>query len=285
MLAFPITDTHVHFWNPNELRYPWLAGNAKLNRPFLPADYTAACGAVAVERIVFVECGGPGDQAEAEANWVSELAQTDPWIQAIVAHAPLEQGQEVAPILERLAAKPWVRGIRRLLQGESEPGYALRPEFIAGVQLLPRYNLSFDICIRHHQLPDVIELVRRCPEVRFVLDHIGKPHIKAGMREPWQTNIQTLAGLPNVHCKVSGLVTEADRISWTDDDLRPYVEAVIGAFGWERVFYGSDWPVSTQAAEYPRWVAALDTLTAGCSEAEKRALFAENGARFYRVDD
>jgi L-fuconolactonase len=285
MPDFPITDTHVHFWNPNHLRYAWLDGNEKLNRPFLPEDYRTACAGVAVGKIVFVECGGGTEQAEAEADWVASLVTEEPRIAGIVAHAPLEQGEAVEPLVERLADKPLVRGVRRLLQGESEPGYCLRPDFLAGVRLLARHNLSFDICIRHHQLAETIELVRRCPEVRFVLDHIGKPDIRGAVWEPWRTQIYELAALPNVHCKISGLVTEADHALWTPDDLRPYVETVIDSFGWTRVFYGSDWSVSTLATTYPRWVETLEMLVAGCSSEEKQALFTENGKRFYRLEE
>lgn len=283
MLDFPITDTHVHFWQPTHLRYHWLDDNPTLNKPFLPEDYRAACGPVKVDRIVFVEAGGGPEQAQAEAGWVTELAQSDPRIVGIVAMAPLEEGTVVEPLLEQLSANPLVKGIRRLLQGETESGFCLRPDFIAGVQLIPRYGFSFDICINRHQVVDTVELVKSCPEVSFVLDHIGKPDIKSGLLDPWRKEIRELAALPNVVCKISGMVTEADHAHWTPDDLRLYVEHIITCFGWDRVLYGSDWPVAILATEYPRWVETLETLVEGCSKDEKHALFAENGGRVYRL--
>lgn len=282
MPNFPIVDSHVHFWNPTTLRYPWLDGNATLNRPFLPADFQVTCGPVEVGKIVFVECGAetPGD---IEAAWVAELAQIDPRIVGIVARAEMDQGAVVQAELERLAANPLVKGIRRLLQGESEPGYCLRPDFVTAVRLLPRFNLSFDICIRHPQMGDAIELVRRCPDVSFILDHIGKPGIKEGLLEPWQSQIHEMASLPNVACKVSGMATEADHARWTPEDLKPYLDTVIEAFGFGRVLFGGDWPVATLATDYPRWVETLDHLLVGWSEDERKALYTHNSERVYRV--
>ena len=137
-------------------------------------------------------------------------------------------------------AGPWEhwRGIRRLIQNQADPEFVLRPDFLAALRLLPRYGLSFDICIFHHQFPNTLEMVRRCPEVNFVLDHIGKPGIKAGLFDPWKQHMRELAEAPNVTCKISGVTTEADHGNWTREQLRPYIEHAIGCFGFDRVMYG-----------------------------------------------
>ena len=209
------------------------------------------------------------------------LAEEDNRISGIVAQASLEKGDGVRPDLERLANNRLVKGVRRILQGEKDNTYCLRPEFIEGVQSLPEFKLSFDICIYHFQMGGVIELVKKCPNVKFVLDHIGKPDIKNQLFEPWKADIKALAQFPNVWCKISGLVTEADHANWSAAGLRPYIEHTIGQFGFDRVMYGGDWPVARLAAEYLRWVEVLDEAVAGCSESEKRKLFRDNAIAFY----
>jgi L-fuconolactonase len=186
--------------------------------------------------------------------------------------------------MARLAKLPVMRGIRRLIQNQSDPDFAVRPDFIAAVKLLPKYNLSFDICIYHPQFPAVLKLVRQCPEVSFILDHIGKPGIKDGLTEPWKTHIRELGQLPNVKCKLSGVTTEADHAHWTRDQLRPYIDHAISSFGFDRIMYGGDWPVSELAGKYTDWLEVLDWATEGCSAEEKRKLFRDNGLKTYRLN-
>lgn len=283
MPAFPLVDAHVHFWDPQRLKYAWLRNNGILERPYLPRDLDDLRGGVAIDKIIFIEAGADPAQEDEEAQWVSSLAAADRRIGAIVAAAPLEKGKDIEPLLAKLAARPLVKGIRRLLQGEKDPRYCLRDGFVEAVKLLPKYKLSFDLCITHRQLAAVIELVRKCPQVNFVLDHIAKPNIREHVLEPWKTHIKELAALPNAFCKVSGVVTEADFQTWTLGDIRPYVEHVIESFGYAKVMFGSDWPVVRKAAEYARWVAALDEIVKGAPEADRRKLYRENAAAFYRV--
>ena len=284
MEKFPIVDTHVHLWHPEQLRYPWLREVPVLNRPHLLKDYNDASGALDIESIVFVQCDTHPDDGLKETAWVTDLATTvDPRIQGIVAWAPLEEGEQVAPFVEKLAENPLVKGIRRLIQSESVD-FCVHPDFVSGVKTLSRYGLSFDICIFHPQLANAIRLVEQCPHVQFILDHIGKPDIKNQLFDPWKQEIQTLAAFPNVHCKISGLVTEADFEAWTSADLQPYIEHVITCFGFDRVIYGSDWPVSTQATDYPRWVHTLTEAVSGCSSEALGNLFRDNAIKFYRLD-
>ena len=183
--------------------------------------------------------------------------------------------------LAGLRARPLVRGIRHLIQGEKDPGFCLRPAFVAGVRAVGAAGLVFDLCIRHHQLRAVTDLVQACPETRFVLDHAGKPDIRGRVLDPWRADIATLARLPNVACKLSGLVTEADPARWTVEDLRPYVEQLLGTFGAGRLLFGSDWPVVKLAAPYARWLDAALALLEPLPPAQRQAVLADNARREY----
>jgi len=284
MPDFPIVDAHLHLWDPQHFEIPWLEGNVTLNQRYTPTEYAEHTQGIAVEAMVYLEVDVNPHYALLEPGWVAAHAQEDPRIKAIVAHAPVEHGERVRSFLDALvAATPLVKGVRRLLQGEPEVDFCLRPDFVRGVQVLAEYGLSFDICIYHAQLAAATELVRRCPQVNFMLDHLGKPNIKDQLLDPWRAQMRALAALPNVICKVSGAVTEADRENWTSADLRPYVEHAIEVFGEDRVAFGGDWPVVLMASSYRRWVETLDELTAGLSEAARRKLWVENAKRFYRM--
>lgn len=283
ILDFAIVDTHLHVWDPQRLRYPWLDNIPLLNRPYLLEEYNAAVAPVQVEKMVFLQCECDPAQFMDEAAWVTSLARQDPRIQGIVPWAPLEEGHRARPHLEQLAQNPLIKGIRRIIQFEPDLDFCLRPDFVAGVQALPDYGFSFDICIDHRHMANTIKLVAQCPDVAFILDHIGKPNIKDRVMEPWASELRELARFPNVWCKVSGLATEADHENWTREDLRPYIEHVVECFGFDRVVFGGDWPVAVQATTYPRWVDTLAWAVAGCSDAERRALFRDNAIRFYRL--
>jgi L-fuconolactonase len=283
MPDFPIVDAHVHLYDPGVIRYGWMKGKPVLDQPRLMAQLDAARGPVEIEALVWVEVGADPGQYLQEASFVDGLARSDRRIAALVAHAPLERGAAVTPDLEKLAAHDLARGIRRLLQDEPDDAFCLRPGFVEGVRLLKHFDLSFDICVYHRQLAGAVELVRRCPDVRFVLDHAGKPGIRDGLMEPWRAHIAELAALPNVWCKLSGLITEADHGSWTREQLRPYIDHVIERFGFARVMFGSDWPVAEQTHRHAKWVAIVDWALAGAAEDQRRKLYRDNANAFYRL--
>jgi L-fuconolactonase len=281
---FPIVDSHVHLWDPEQFRMSWLDGNERLNRPFLLREYREATAGQEVGAMVYLEVDLDPEYKLLEARWVDALAGQDPRLQGIVAGAPVEDGDVVHSYLDELATVgPRLKGVRRITQSEPDPDFCLQGGFVRGVQLLAEYDLSFDICINARQLPSTIRMVEQCPDTRFMLDHIAKPDIRGGGLDPWREQLRQLAAFPNVTCKISGAVTEADWERWTVEDVRPYVEHALEAFGEDRVAYGGDWPVVLNAAPYQRWVETLETITAGLTPAARRKLWAENAQRFYRL--
>ncbi|MCF3931907.1 amidohydrolase family protein [Acuticoccus sp. M5D2P5] len=284
MIDHPIVDAHVHLADPARFTYPWMDAAPSLKRPVLPADFSVAAAPYVIDRFVFVEVDVASPQQRAEAEWVASLAKADPRLQGIVAAAEIEKGAAVADDLDALAAIAGVKGVRRLIQNQPDPDFCLKPGFREGLALLAARDLSFDICVLHHQLGAVIEMVRRAPNVRFVLDHIGKPGIKAGLKEPWWSEIETLAGFDNVWCKISGVVTEADHQAWTREEVRPFIERTIECFGFDRVMYGGDWHVVELATPYPNWVELVDWVVEDASRHERKRLFRDNAIAFYRLD-
>ena len=284
MLDFPIIDAHVHLWDIKKLRYPWLDDIPLLNRNYLLPDYNAACGPLQVEKIIFMQCECDPAQYRDEVRWVTELAQTeDPRIAGIVSWAPLEKGEAARPQVEDLARNKRVKGIRRIIQFESDLDFCLRPDFIRGVRMLPDYDLAFDICIAWQHNPNTLRFIEKCPDVRFILDHIGKPDIRRHMLDPWRSEIKAMAEFPNVFCKVSSLATEADHQHWTVEDLKPYAYQIFECFGFDRTVYAGDWPVSTQAASLQVCAATIELLAGGCQEADLKKLFHDNAEKFYKV--
>ena len=283
MPDFPIFDAHVHLCNVAELRYSWTKDAPQLGRDVSPADLRKAAGPVSIEKFVFVEVDVDLPDHLKEAAWIQGLAASTPELGAMVASLPLEHGAAIEKDIVALKQHKLLRGIRRLIQKESDPVFCLHPRFIEGLKLLAKHDLSFDICIYHHQMPAVLDMVSRCPEVRFVLDHIGKPGIKAGLFEPWATQIKALSRFSNVHCKISGVITEADHKSWTRDQVRPYIAHAIDCFGFGRAMFASDWHVQELAGTYPGWVDVVDWVVEDASAEEKRKLFRDTAQAFYRI--
>jgi L-fuconolactonase len=283
MPDWPIVDSHVHLADPARLGYAWTRNAPSLNRRVVPDDLMTAASPVTIDRFIFVEVDVDMPQHLEEAAWVDEIAASDPRLGGMVAALPLERGAAIADDLGKLRRHESLRGVRRLIQTQPDPEFCLRPDFLAGLRLLAPHDLSFDICLFHHQLPNATEMVRRCPEVRFVLDHIGKPPIREGGFDPWRQDLRALAALPNVFCKISGVITEADHRNWSREQIRPYVEHALECFGFDRVMYGGDWHVLELAGTYPEWVDIVDWIVEDCTEEERRRLYRDNAIAFYRL--
>jgi L-fuconolactonase len=284
MIDFPIIDSHIHLLDQKRFGYAWAAGAPKLDRDWTPDDLSAYAKPYEIEGFVFVEVDVDMPQYVDEAEWVESLSHEDKRVKGCVACLPLEKGAAIEGDMAKIAELSVIRGVRRLIQNQPDPDFVLKPAFLEALKLLPKYNLLFDICILHHQFPNTLAMVRNCPEVSFVLDHIAKPGIKAGLVEPWRQHIGEMAALPNVVCKLSGVTTEADHASWTDEQLRPYIDHVIESFGVDRVLYGGDWPVSELAGTYRQWVEVLDWATDDMTPVEKRKLFRDNAIKTYRLN-
>jgi len=279
-----IVDSHVHFWDPEVLHYPWLTGVPPLHRAFLPRDYAAATGQIPIGRMVFVEANCRADEAGREVEFVERLVRAEPRLAGIVAFVDLAQGigtrgSGLGKTLDALSRSPRVKGMRQNIQGQPA-GFCRQPAFVEGVREVGRRGLVFDLCATHDQLGEVVDLVRDCPDTRFVLDHCGKPAIRDRGFEAWSADVTRLAAYENVCCKLSGLLTEAGA-TWCVEDLVPYAARVVECFGSERVLYGSDWPVLTLAGDYGSWYGFTQRFTQGWSVAERSGFYADNAARVY----
>ncbi len=276
----PIIDAHLHLWDPHVFSYGWVESDPILNRPFNAASFTEVSTDFDIAGAVFVQCDA--HDALAEVAWVSEQAQMENRIQGIVAFAPLDQGAAARGHLDSLATNALVKGVRRNLQSAAHDVFC-DDDFIAGVQSLADYHYSFDLCIRSHHLPDAITLVKACPKVTFILNHMAKPPVRTQQLDPWRQHMSELATLPNIVCKMSGIVTEALPESWSLTDLSPYVEHVLASFGPARIIWGSDWPVVLTATDYRQWVDATHMLLAPLDDASRRCLLHDNARAIYRL--
>jgi predicted TIM-barrel fold metal-dependent hydrolase len=276
----PLVDTHQHLWDLQQFPYSWCAGIPALNRSFLPEDYRAAASGTGITRAVFMECDVDEPHLLAEALHIQQLAERWPFIAGIVASVrPGRDGFDEH--LKNLALLSKVRGVRRVLHTQPDE-LSQDQRFIDDVRRLPDFAFSFDLCVLARQLPVAIALVQACPRVSFILDHCGVPDVKSGNLDPWRSHIRALADLPNVSCKLSGLVAYANA-SWTMEDLQPWVAHVLASFGPDRVVWGGDWPVCTLGASLSRWVEATRQLTAHLTPDDQARLFHRNAERLYRL--
>ena len=277
-----VVDSHVHFWDPAVLQYPWLDAVPDLQRAFLPRDLESL-SARTVDGVVFVEANAASREATREVDFVEHLCGDERRIVGIVAYVDLLDGTGRADALDALAARKRVVGVRHNIQGHPT-GFCLQAAFVDGVRQVSSHGLPFDLCATEDQLPDVVRLVQLCPDAQFVLDHCGKPAIRANAMESWMASIASLAESANVVCKVSGLLTEACEEQRTLEALRPYLDHVHASFGVDRLLYGSDWPVLTLAGGTAVWRGIVDEFTAAWGDAERDAFYAGNAMRTYGLD-
>ena len=288
MPDFPIIDTHLHIWDHSRLKYSAFEGSPLFSKNFHVEDYRHDLGPVEVEAMVFLECyadfGPERGQYLEEIAFVEEEAKRDPGIKAIVPMAPLEWGARVEPMLAEMKTHPTVRGIRRIVEFDADPrALTLSESFIEGVNLLEKFGFHFEINVNHTQMDIVREFVKHIPNVKMILDHCGKPGIKEGALAQYRDDIKELSKVPNLWIKLSDLPVEADFKTWTEADLRPYIDATFENFGFDRTIYAGDWPICLQATTLPRWVDVLDRALAGVSERDRRKFYRDNANNFYRL--
>ncbi len=276
-----IIDAHQHLWDLDLFTYSWLNDFPSLRKSFRMEDYLKASEGVNIEKSVHLEADVDEAYMLDETRHILDLAGQDNPLEGVVACGRPEK-PHFADYLDQIAGHPKLKGIRRVLHTQPDE-VGQTSLFAENVRLLGLYGLSFDICVLARQLPIASRLVRECPGVSFVLDHCGVPQVKDHLFDPWREHIKELSQFPNLVCKISGLVAYSEPDKWTPEDLRPFVDHVIECFGWDRVMFGSDWPVCTLSSPMQRWVETLEMLTRHAGEENQRKLFYENAARVYRL--
>jgi L-fuconolactonase len=272
-------DSHQHFWQFNPVRDSWITDDMHMiRRDFMPEDIFAVIQDAGINGTVIVQ----SDQSEEENDFQLGNAAKFDFIKGVVGWVDL-QDDRVGERLEYYSSFEKMKGLRHVLQGEKNRALMLEPAFKRGISLLAKYGFTYDILIFPDQLGYSLELVKEFPDQPFVVDHIAKPYIKKGDIGAWKRDIQAIAQCPNVYCKISGMVTEADWKNWRKEDLLPYIDVVVNAFGTKRIMFGSDWPVCLVAASYKKWVGLLREYFAGFTAQEQQDFFGNNATRFYKL--
>jgi L-fucono-1,5-lactonase len=272
-------DAHHHFWFYDPKEYPWIDDRMGiLKRNFLPEDFEPEVQKAGVTSVVPVQA----KQSWRETWQLLQFANDRPFIAGVVGWVPLLDS-DLERKLPTLLEHPKLKGVRHAIQDEPDPLFILLDDFNRGIRELEPYGIAFDLLIFERHLPQTIRFVDWHPEQVFVLDHIAKPNIAGKALSPWRENLQELARRPNVYCKLSGMVTEADWVSWTKDDLQPFFDVVLEAFGSERLMFGSDWPVCLLASSYARWADVVAELLAELSPSEQARIWAGTARRVYKL--
>jgi L-fuconolactonase len=271
-------DSHQHFWNYDPEEYPWIKPEWPIRRSYLPDALEGELKSCQIDGCVAVQAR----QTVAESEWLLELADRSPFIKGVVGWVDL-RAPDVAVQLKRFAAQPKFAGVRHVLQDEADDDFMLQPDFQRGISQLHKFELTYDLLIFPRQLPAAIKLASAFPEQPFVLDHIAKPPIKEGALGPWRGHLQKLASLPNVYCKVSGMITEADWGRWHPSQFKPYLDVVFEAFGPDRVMFGSDWPVALLAGTYQQVFELAREYVAPLGAGVEAAFFGGSAANFYQL--
>jgi L-fuconolactonase len=273
-------DAHQHFWRYSAKEYGWIDDRmAGLKRDFLPADLAPLLAATGFVGCVAVQAR----QTLEETNWLLDLAEQNDFVKGVVGWVDL-CSPELPEQLERFAGHRKLKGVRHLVQDEPDDDFLLRHDFRMGVAKLAEYDLAYDLLLYPRHLPVAVQFVREFPEQRFVLDHIGKPQIADCLMEPWARDLNELAKFQNVHCKLSGMVTETRWKQWRAKDFRPFLDVVFAAFGTQRLMIGSDWPVCTLSGEYAVVMGAVIEYLNGLPTQGREMVLGRNCAQFYGID-
>jgi len=284
-----IIDTHQHLWDLKEFKLPWIGGlkdkaREVLGRSYTLRDYAEASQGLGVKRAVYMEVDVAEEQQLKEVEFVTKICAEGkaPTVAAVVSGRPASDGFK--DYLDRLKGNKYVKGLRQVLHTPATTAkFCLEDRFVKGVQLLGERGLSFDLCFRNDQLDYGAELIDRCPQTRFILDHCGNPHHGTLDIEGWKKALAKVAGTKNrnVMCKVSGLYANVTAQQWPADKLAPIVRTVIDQFGWDRVLFASDWPVVNLGASFKTWVEAVKQIVRSDMAENQARLFRDNAVKFY----
>ena len=271
-------DAHQHFWRYNVKKHDWITEDMSvIRKDFLPSDLQPLLQQNGMEGCIAVQA----DQTEKETNFLRQLAEENDFIKGIVGWVDLRSGH-VKERLQHYKQFPKIKGFRHVLQGEL-PEFMLQPAFLEGIKALSEFNFSYDLLIFPQHLDAALELVQLFPNQPFVIDHIAKPLIKKGLIEDWRRGVKAIAKCPNVFCKISGMVTEADFKQWKKEYFTPYLDVITEAFGIDRVMFGSDWPVCQLAASYGQMLTIVKEYFSSYSLDEQKLFFGGNAKKFYRI--
>lgn len=276
-----VIDSHQHFWRlglPFDYRWLQAERHRRICRDYLPADLGPILGRCGVQKSIFVQTQHDPE----ETRWGLALAETSDFIAGVVGWVDLQSDSCEEQLDEFLAAPRFV-GVRHIVQDEPDEDFVIRPDFLRGLRVLERRGVPYDLLFYHQHLRHAATLARMFPGLRLVIDHLSKPRIREGVLEPWRTQLRAAAEFPNVYCKLSGMITEADWSNWRAVDLRPYVEEAIEAFGVERCMFGSDWPVCELAGEYSEVLSSLVSALGGLTPTENARIFGGTAAEFYSL--
>lgn len=272
-------DSHQHFWHYNAARDGWITDEMSvLKRDFFPEELIRQMRANGIDGSIAVQA----DQSETETHFLLKLATSHPEVIGVVGWVDL-RAENVSDRLEYFSQCEKLLGFRHIVQAEPDDSFLLREDFQRGIKALGRYDFTYDILIYERHLPVAAEFVRNFPSQKFVIDHLAKPCIKSKRLDDWARGIRAIAVNPNVYCKISGMITEADWQQWKEADFRPYLDVVFEAFGADRLMFGSDWPVCLVAASYGQAKDIVANYARDLSQSEKEKIFGVNASRFYGV--
>lgn len=274
-----IIDSHQHFWQVGHFDYPWMRPDVGvLYQDYLPSQLEPILKECNVDQTILVQASN----SLAETYWLLSLAERHPFIAGVVGWVDLGD-PEIEQELEVLMANPKFKGVRHLVESEPSDDWLVQPTVVKGLQVLEKHQVSYDLLVHTRHLKHVKTVAEACPNLRLVIDHMAKPQIATGQIADWASALKEVAAYPNVWCKLSGLVTEANLISWTTEDLRPYVERALEFFGPKRMMFGSDWPVCLLAASYDQVLKSSQSLLAGATQEDKQWIFAGNAIELYNM--
>lgn len=273
-------DSHQHFWQVGRFDYPWMSKDLGiLYRDYLPDDLSPILHANDVTKTVLVQASN----SIAESRWLLNLADANSFIAGVVGWVDL-QSPDIAAQLAELTRNTKFKGVRHLVESEPNDDWLTQPSVLSGLGRLATHGLPYDLLVHTRHLRYVPEVAQHCPELRLVIDHLAKPPVARNEIREWLAALEPVAALPNIHCKLSGLVTEADWTSWQPNDLRPYVDSALELFGVDRLMFGSDYPVCLLAATYDRVLDAFQETLKSLSGPDREKIFSANAAKFYRLD-
>jgi predicted TIM-barrel fold metal-dependent hydrolase len=277
----PIIDTHQHLIYPDQWPYSWTAGIAQLaGKAFRYTDYQQAIAGTGISQAIFMETAPDDPHFRDETKFVYELAaQPSSIIAGVIASCRPEEKEGFERYVESIR-HPKLVGLRRILHVMPDE-LSASSHFAENLRLLPKFGLTFDLCFLARQLPAALALARRCENVQFILDHCGVPDVAAQAFDPWRENIRALAALPNVACKISGVLAYGSLAQANAAGVRPFVEHCLEHFGWDRVVWGGDWPVCNITSTLSGWVSISRELVRNVAIADQKKLFAENATRIY----